>query len=87
MIKPNETSAKSAPGLNKPENEMLLMVLEEKLSKTGKKYYTGFMGLNSVYANESGGKLFVSLQRWKRDETKESSKSKIPLAKEEDVPF
>lgn len=86
MIKPNETSAKPAPGLNKPENEMLLMVLEEKLSKTGKKYYTGFMGLNSVYANESNGRLFVTLQKWPKKEILPEN-IKVPLAPEEDVPF
>ena len=86
MIKPNETSAKPAPGLNKPENEMLLMVLEEKLSKTGKKYYTGFFGLNSIYANESKGKLYVNIQKWPKKEILPEN-AKVPLAAEEDVPF
>lgn len=63
---------------------MLMMVLEKKTSKTGKEYYTGFLGLNSVYANESNGKLYITLQKWPK---KEKPSGNLPIAEEEDVPF
>lgn len=75
----------------KPDNEMLLMVLEKKQSATGKDYYVGFMGLNTVYASESNGKLFVNLQKWPRKDAPADApkKESAPAQKvdEEDVPF
>lgn len=50
---------------------MLLLVLEKKESKNGKVFYSGFMGLNSVYADEYQGKLFVKLQKWPKIESNE----------------
>jgi hypothetical protein len=70
--------------MNKPENEMLYMVLEKKVSaQTGKEYYTGFLGINSIYANEHNGKLYIKIQKWPKKENANSAFKST----EEDVPF
>jgi hypothetical protein len=71
--------------MNKPENEMLLCVLEKKTSKTGKDYYTGFLGLNSVYVSEYEGKLWVKLQKWPKKDP--APQSQAPQIGDDDVSF
>ena len=50
--------------MNKPEKEMLLAVLEKRVSQNGKEFYVGFMGLNTVYVKVSGDKMYINLQKW-----------------------
>ena len=77
----------------KPENKMLLAVLEitkdDYLEKKTIYFKTRPMGLNSISANLKGGKLYIELQQWPREEKKEMAGNiEIqPLANETDVPF
>jgi hypothetical protein len=72
--------------MNKPENEMLIMVLEPKTGKNGNQFYTGFLGMNSVHASEYQGKLFVRLQKWPKKEGQEPYNKQQPVA-EDDITF
>lgn len=74
--------------MNKPENEMTLLKLEKKESKTkkGKFYYTGFLGFNTVYADEYNGFLYVKIQQWPKKEMAGNIEIQ-PLSNQNDVPF
>ena len=76
----------------KPEVELLLAVLEKKIGKNGNTYWTGFMGLNTVYVSEYDNKLWIKLQKWPKKEQPlapvgQNGFNQKPSYGEEDVPF
>jgi len=73
--------------MNKPENEMLLAVLEAKTLKNGSVIFTGFLGMNTIYANEYNGKLFIKLQKWPKKEKNQYDQTPTFNGNEADVDF
>lgn len=68
--------------MNKPEKEILLAVLDKRFSQSGKEYFVGYMGLNTVYVSTTGDKMYISLQKWAKKEESHSDENV-----EEDVKF
>jgi|GEM_PF-6547781 len=54
--------------MKNPDQEILMMRLIKKTSQSGKVYFTGKLGFNTVYANEYNGKLYIKLQQWPQDD-------------------
>lgn len=62
----------------KPENEMLLAVLEPKTLKNGNVIYTGFFGFNALCANIHDGKIFLKIQKWPKKDKQEMAEENAP---------
>lgn len=54
--------------MNRPENEMLFIVMEKHIAQNGKTYWNGYLGINGITASENAdGTLFIRLQKWPKE--------------------
>lgn len=74
--------------MSRPENEMIFAVLEERQSKNGEIFYSGFLGPNTIKASVYNGKLYLRLQKWpKRESGLTVEPQTNASSSDEEVPF
>ena len=70
--------------MNKPDNKMLIAVLDISKETDDATYFKGApFGLNSISANLKGGKLYIEIQKWPKRE----NAAPYNPSTEEDAPF
>lgn len=73
--------------MSKPENKMLLAVLDvSKVTDDATYFKTRGLGLNSIGATLKNGKLYIELVKFPKEE-KAGNIVIDPLSNQEDVPF